>query len=170
MSTRTSHLDDVEVDRSFIDGDGKSSIDIYETPEQLGQPDGESSIELPDEYIGVERVLESVENAAGDNTVVYTSEPTHSKLDSAHKQNVKRNVDKPVEAFPTGSVENLSAGKAELGNKESEGEVEKSETPAPKRTATRKAAQKAPEADVTTPVVAPVDEAAAAAKSDDAAK
>ena len=40
MSTRTSHLDDVEVDRSSIDGDGKSSIDIYETPEQFGQPDG----------------------------------------------------------------------------------------------------------------------------------
>lgn len=164
MSTRTSHLDDVEVDRSSIDGDGKSSIDIYETPEQFGQPDGKSSIELPDDYIGVERVLESVENAAGDNTVVYTSEPTHSKLDSADKQNVKSNVDKPVEAFPTGSVENLSDGSATLGVKASDGEVEKSETPAPKKAPARKATQKAPEADVVTPVVAPVDETAAADK------
>lgn len=163
MSTRTSHLDDVEVDRSFIDGDGKSSIDIYETPEQLGQPDGESSIELPSEYIGVERVLESVENAAGDNTVIYTSEPTHSKLDSANKQNVKRNVDKPVEPFPTGSVENLSAGKAELGNKASEGEVEKSETPEPKKATARKATQKAPAADVETGKVTPAADADTAA-------
>lgn len=107
----TSKLDDVEVDRTLFEGDGKSSIDIYATPEQLGAPDGVSTFDLPDNYIGRENVLQSVQNSAGDNsTATAVSEPLHSKLDSADKQNLKTNIDEPVKAFAPASVENLQSG------------------------------------------------------------
>ena len=116
MSAATSHMDDVNADRTGLDGDGKSTVDLYATPDQLGQPDGESSIDLSD-YIGGDRVLESVKDAAGDNTVVLTSEPTSKSLDSAHKQSVPSNVDAPLSSMPTSSVENLASGVAPLSGK-----------------------------------------------------
>lgn len=107
----TSKLDDVEVDRTLFEGDGKSTVDIYATPEQVGAPDGESTFDLPDNYIGRENVLQSVQNSAGDNaTATSVSEPRHSKLDSADKQNLKTNVDEPVKPFAAASVENLQSG------------------------------------------------------------
>lgn len=112
----TTHLDDVDEDRSQFDGDGKSSIDLYETPEQLPQADGKSTIDLGD-IAGADRALESVQNSAGDFTEVYTSEPTHSKLDSADKLDVKKGVDPPLPASPAANVENIASGAANIGEK-----------------------------------------------------
>lgn len=132
----TTNLDDVDVDRSAFDGDGESTIDLYEVPEQLEQADGKSTVELED-IAGSERVLESIENNVGDFTEVYTSEPTHSKLDSANKQNVKKNVDAPLAAFPAANVENLASGAATLSGKdaatEGKGEASTVAKPAAKR-------------------------------------
>lgn len=77
MSKATTHLDDVE--KPDYSGDGKSSIEIFETTPHLAPPDGENTFGAPD-VAGADRILESVENDILDVAATeQTSEATHLK-------------------------------------------------------------------------------------------
>lgn len=90
------------------EGDGVSTIDPYESAEQWGAPDGESSIELGDEgekFAGGERVTESIENNVADLSVDLTSEPI-----SQDRDDTKSYGTAPSTAEPTTSAERLNPG------------------------------------------------------------
>lgn len=117
-----------------FEGDGKSTVDIYDAPEQLGPPDGKPSFEIGD-YAGADRVTESIQNNVADLSVSMTSEPSGQGNDDTKSFGTA-----PSAPVPTTSAENLNPAQQET--------PENADTEAPKKRVGR------PKADASTDTTA----------------
>ena len=99
-TSKAINMDDLE--QKDYTGDGKSTVDIYDAPEQFGAPDGKPSFELG-EYAGAERVTESIQNNVADLSESMTSEPSGPGNDDTKSYGTA-----PSTPTPPTSAENLN--------------------------------------------------------------